>query len=484
MKKSVLASAIVLASTTSLPTFAADDLQSFWEESTGNIKVRSIVTNLQANDVKFEAQYDAGFAAGFLLQNNPSQAAGLMANAVGAGYSGGTDSSSVVDVAQAIGYLESVAPGTLATVNAGINSGLKSAVEAEGNLDQAGSAVWLQFESAYLYDIIGFDLGFQGSVAHYKNDESSKLFISQTDGKNDEGYARLSTARLKLRYGSEDVYVKANYGYYSDATETDYLMDSSELGYDVSAHYNDFSASYSATLESSDVTESDFTENDPISQNAELKYASEYGEVSLSRDFTTDVESTNTVTASSGLPLSFLGLPVSEDNMMKYLLLGKVSYGMRTNEVSDVESNQYEATLALKLDGVTLAASYNKASEEGGAGIEDLTDSALINDYSMPGQATTTIVARFDGAMVNVDGLAVSAVHLMSEVDKTLQLTAGDTQYYLTGDAEFTETLVDASYHFQGGLLEGLALRTVLGKETNQANISGFAFFVDYDYKF
>jgi hypothetical protein len=483
MKKTLLASAIVLASTTSMHTFAADDLQSFWEESSATVKVRSIVANLQANDVAFSAEgYTAAEATAVLFATGANL--GLTFAPAPLNSLAGADQATVLATLSASAPLLA---GMNQFLTAAIGDATNSSVEAEGNLDQAGSAVWLQFESAYLFDIIGFDLGFQGSMAHYKEDESSKLFISRTDGENDEGYARLSTARLKLRYGSEDVYVKANYGYYSEAAETDYLMDSSDLGYDVSAHYNDFSASYSATLESSDVTESDFTENDPIEQNAELKYSSSYGEVTVSRDFTTDVETTNTVTASSGLPLSLFGLPISEDNMMKYLLLGKVSYGMRTNEVSDVESNQYEATLALKLDGLTLAASYNKASEEGGAGIEDLTDSALINDYSMPGQATTTIVARFDGAMVNVDGLALSAVHLMSTVDQNLQLNSGTSDgfaQFLTGDAEFTETLVNASYSFQEGLLDGLSLRTVLGKETNQANISGFAFFVDYDYKF
>jgi hypothetical protein len=483
MKKTVLASAIVLASTTSIHTFAADDLASFWEESTGNLKVRSIVANLQPNDVAFSAEgYTAAQATAVLFATGANAALGL-APAPLNGLAGADQATVLTNLSAS----EALLAGMNQFLASAIGENVDAGVETEGTLDQAGSAIWLQFESAYLFDIIGFDLGFQGSMAHYKEDESSKLFISRTDGENDEGYARLSTARLKLRYGSEDVYVKANYGYYSNATETDYLMDEADLGYGASAHYNDFSLSYSATLESSGKTESDFTENDPIEQEAELKYASDFGEVSLTSEFTSDVETTNTFTASSGLPLSMLGLPVSEENMMKYLLLGKVSYGMRSNEVSDVESNQYEATLALKLDGVTLAASYNKASEEGGAGIADLTDSALINSFEMPGQATTSLVARFDGSMIDLDGIAVSAIHLMSTVDQDLQLNSGTTDgfnQFLTGDAEFSETLVDASYSFQEGILEGLALRTVLGQETNQANISGFAFFVDYDYKF
>lgn len=480
MKLRTLASAVALASL-SVPVFAADDLASFWEESSLDLTLRSAYVKLDPNDVEIDTEYDLATAAGLLVSLDPDTAAFLVASAQAVpGHTGGTDASNPADVAAAIVSLEAASQTSLVAINAGINSGLEDAVEAAGALDQAGSAAWLQFESAYLYDVIGFDFGLQGAVAHFKEDESDKLIIASQD---DESYQRISTARVKLRYGSEDVHAKGYYGRYSEADETDYLMDSTDMGYGVSAHAFGASLSYDVVTASAGKTESDLTEYDTAEETFELAYESDVGNASYSFDLVRDVSQKHSVTAASGLPLSMLGLPVSADKAMDYLLLAQVDWAQETlDSNSDYTGQQYELTLAAKLDGIVFAFSYNQAGEDGGADVANLVDSALINDYDLPSQTTLSYVARLDSAMFGFDGLSISAIHLSSS---NIDMDATSMNYQLTGDDSFTETLVDARYTFAGEtLLSGLSVRGIYGMETNQANVSGFGAYLDYNHSF
>ena len=194
MKISILSSAIILCSFTAAAQ-AADDLPSFWDDSALNLKVRSVLIKMDPNDVSLDTPFGPA-----------------------------------------------------------VNSLLEAQVEQEGELNQSGSALWLHLESTYLYDVIGFDLGFQGAVKHAKEDQSSKLIIASQD---DDGYSRLSSARVKLRYGNEELFAKGYYGRYSAADETDYLMDESDDGYGLSTHYQDFALSYDVVSASTGKTESD-----------------------------------------------------------------------------------------------------------------------------------------------------------------------------------------------------------------------------------
>ena len=458
MNKSLLVSAIALA-TFATTVQAADDLESFWNESKLDLKARSALIQMNPNDVVIDNQYDAGTAAALLLASGNT--------AFG---------SDLITVATVLGSN----PAFLAQATAGINAGLKSQVEKQGKLDQSGSALWLQFESGYFYDVIGFDLGFQGALKHTKEDESSKLIIASQD---DDSYSRLSSARLKLRYGSEDLFAKAYYGRYSNADETDYLMDETDEGFGFSAHYTDFSLSYDVSHATAGNTESELQERDTPEQTIALAYQSDVGKASITREMTKDVVTNDAFSAASGVPLSFLGLPVASENLTDYLLIAQVDYATETQDATpDAKLNQYEIMLATKLRGLTIAASYNQAGEDGGADVANLVDKALINDYDMPGQTTITYALALEGEMIKLPGLSVSAVYLDS---KNVDMTVVPTSYKLTGDESFTEFLVDTKYSFsEDSFLNGLMLRAVVGKETNQANVSGYGLYVEYNRSF
>lgn len=443
----------------------ASDFDDFMESTTIDLKVRSAIIQMNANDVEYDTEYDAGTAATLYLQANPG---------------GGDFAAFGLTTPATLGAYLAGNPATLSVVNAGINSSLEEQVEAEGTLDQAGSAVWVQMESGYLYDMIGFDLGFQGALKHFKEDTSSKLLIAE------QGYdslSRLSTARVKVKYGNEDMYVKANYGLYSAADETDYLLDNVDQGYGVSGHFKEWSLSYDAVTAVASETEEVLTEYDTKEETIALAFTSAVGKASAERVFMKDITTTDSFSAVSGIPLSMLGLNVPEDKKMDYLLIGQADYATKSiDSDSDFDASQYEIMLALKLQGVTLATSYNSASEDGGAGVENLVDKALLNDYDLPGQTTLTYAVSLDGAMFNVPGLSVGAVMLTSKID---DMSATSTTYQLTGEDSFTETLVDASYTFQeGNFLEGLSVRTVFGGETNQANVTGYGVYLDYNKSF
>lgn len=458
MKKQIALIAAIAAANVAV---ADDAFDQFLADTTVDMKARSIMVQMNPTDVAKD--YDAASAAAVLVATGD--------------FTFGAD---VATATANIEATEAIAPGTLAAVSDGINSLMVPAVEKEGTLDQAGSSLWVQIESGYLYDIVGFDLGFQKAVKHFKNDESSELVI---ENQADEGYSRLATARLKLRYGGDDLYAKAYFGRYSSANESDYLMDSSDEGYGISGHYNDFSLSYSVTTASAGNTESDMVEKSDPSESISLSYSSDYGNASVSRGFTKDVDHTDKFKAASGIPLSMLGLPVADNKMMDYLLLAQVNYGNKKLDTdSTFNATQYEITLAAQLDGITLAGSYNKVSDDGDAGASNLIGYSLINDFDMASQSTMTYVAELDGSMFNLPGLKASVVHFNTKIS---DMSLMSLDYQLTGDDTFTETLVDVKYSFQeNNPLDGLALRTVFGNETNQANDKGYGVFIDYDVSF
>ncbi|MFT7418564.1 MAG: hypothetical protein ACI9PX_000556, partial [Reinekea sp.] len=353
MKISILFSAIILCSFTAAAQ-AADDLPSFWDDSALNLKVRSALIKMDPNDVSLDTPFGPA-----------------------------------------------------------VNSLLEAQVEQEGELNQSGSALWLHFESAYLYDVIGFDLGFQGAVKHAKEDQSSKLIIASQD---DDGYSRLSSARVKLRYGNEELFAKGYYGRYSAADETDYLMDESDDGYGLSTHYQDFALSYDVVSASAAKTESDLQDRATDEQTISFAYSSDFGKANITREMTEDVLTNDSISVASGIPLSFLGLPVATESIRDYLLIAQLDYATESQDaLPSAELNQYEIMLATKLGGVTLAASYNQAGKDGGADVANIVDKALINAYDLPDQTTLSYALSIDGAMISAPGLSVSVVYFDSK---------------------------------------------------------------------
>ncbi len=469
---------LVIALATANMALANDAFDQFLADTTVNVKARSALIKLDANDVAYDASgYDAATATTVLF--------GTGANAALGSTGTGLDALAGADPATVQAALAD--PTTLAGMNqfltAAVGPTVVNGANSEGTLNQAGSALWLQIESGYLYDVIGFDLGLQGAVQHFKDDDSSMLIIADKD---DETYSRIATARIKAKYNIGDVELKANYGRYSEADETDYLMDSTDMGYGASAQFKDFTLTYEAVTASAGNTESELVEYDTPSESIELKYQSDFGKATAERSYVKDVEHTDSYSAVSGLPMAMLGLPISDEHKMDYLLIAQVDYATRKLDAdSDFNAAQYEIMLAAKLDGLTLAASYNKANEDGGADVANLIDNALINDFDRVGQSTISYVVQFDGEMVGLNGLSVSAAHFVSSVNKDDVLATGDLPYFLAGDAEFTETLVDAKYTFSDeSFLKGLSLRTVFGRDTNEANITGYGVFVDYNVSF
>jgi hypothetical protein len=420
MKISILSSAIILCSFTAAAQ-AADDLPSFWDDSALNLKVRSALIKMDPNDVSLDTPFGPA-----------------------------------------------------------VNSLLEAQVEQEGELNQSGSALWLHFESTYLYDVIGFDLGFQGAVKHAKEDQSSKLIIASQD---DDGYSRLSSARVKLRYGNEELFAKGYYGRYSAADETDYLMDESDDGYGLSTHYQDFALSYDVVSASAGKTESDLQDRATDEQTISFAYSSDFGKANITREMTDDVLTNDSISVTSGIPLSFLGLPVATESMRDYLLIAQLDYATESQDaLPSAELNQYEIMLATKLGGVTLAASYNQAGKDGGADVANIVDKALINAYDLPDQTTLSYALSIDGAMIRAPGLSVSVVYFDS---KNIDMAAAPLIYQLTGDKSFSEVLVDTKYSFpEDSFLHGLMVRSIFGTETNQANVSGYGLYAEYNRSF
>jgi hypothetical protein len=64
-------------------------------------------------------------------------------------------------------------------------------------------------------------------------------------------------------------------------------------------------------------------------------------------------------------------------------------------------------------------------------------------------------------------------------------MAAAPLVYQLTGDKSFSEVLVDTKYSFpEDSFLHGLMVRSIFGTETNQANVSGYGLYAEYNRSF
>ncbi len=467
----------------------------FIDDSTLDMKLRTSAVKMTPSVKGLNNQLSPELATGLLLAIDPQIA---------------NQEFGTIDP-QALVQILSEIPEALANVNAAINAAAAADVQKGGNIDQGGSSLWLEYESGYLFDMIGFDLGYQGGIKSYNDGTGTLILDSQTDK-----LSRLSTARVKVKIGSEEknFAIKAGRGrverlHYGTDNE-EYLLDKTYEATEISANWGIHSIYGISATGIGDVISSEIHK---IDDYAHLKAAgvdrintlgydlnSDYGSINLAHSFADDYLSTTSFAGNTGVPLAWLGAPISDENEYNYLLLAQLNYNMQVagdkfiNEygvaLPNHKADQYEIMIGAQLGNLLLATSFNQVGDKSfydiapeiGGGVTNLPGWALINDWNLAEQETLSFIALYNAETFGLPELDISFIYFdSSNINKNRTLSEGNVGYYLTGEEEFTEYFVDVRYTIQEGLFDGLMLRGVVGAETNQAKVDGYAVWIEYN---
>ncbi len=494
MNKTILATAIAMLSSISSGVFAQQSAwDKFIDDSSMDIKARTSGINMSPNNVDIDSTYTPTMATGILFATGANDAF----------FPG-------MDPAQVAGILASD-PATLAAVTQGINDTLEQQVKDSGTVNQGGASLWAEFKSGYLFDVIGFDFGYQGGVKTWNDGEGTLILRPE-----DDNYHRVSTANVKLRFGDDDTHLAGRYGrgviermhFGRDAQE--YLLDKTYDGAEAAAQWNGLSLYALNITGIGEVLDSEIKEAEDFPHFSKagfdstysygLEFNSDYGSVHAATTWSDNYMRTTSVMANTGLPISLLGADVPEEQMLDYLLLFQVNYNWQTAEddfvtpymvsMPDHDSTAYEVMVGAQFDALFFAGSINQIGDNGfydsGIGSGGVSDNlvgwSLINDFDLPGQRTYTFVASYNGKNFNLPGLELSTIVLHStDINMDNVLASGNLEYYLTGETEFTETLFEIRYKVQEGIFKGLSFRGVTGYESNQANLTGYAGWIEYN---
>ena len=494
MKKQnfALATALLTLSTTTYADKSA--WNKFIDDSTLDMDVRVIAASMSPSNVAVNNSFTPETATNFLFTS------GMIGSTPLAGMSS----------AQVQAYLSSNR-GVLDSLSNEINTSLTKAVKKNGEVKQSGTSYWFEFESGYLGDIFGFDLGYQGTTQFFN--KADGVFLIEGD---DTQHNRLSTARAKIKIGDEKRHVSIKYGrgrnerlHFGREQEL-YFFDKMYGGLELSLKRDDL-----------DVYALSFDEYGHFKRSAKVKkakdyqhhkkanfkrinsvgfeYTPEYGELKFANTWTKDYMNTSSIEVSTGIPLSYLGADIPNDKLMDYLLVFQVNYDWQdakkdfVNEYGKAlpnhDSTNYEIMIGAQLDNALFAVSLAQNGKNGfyetgmqsGDRTSSLRDEALINNFNAPNQKVITFVTSYNGKNIGLPGLDLSAIVFHStDIDMERVLESGNVGYYLTGQSQFTESLFEARYKIQEGKLEGLSFRVISGYESNRANVMGLAGWIEY----
>ena len=486
--------------TAAVMSFSTIANESVWDkfvtDSSLNMSVRMSGIKMEPTNIVIDHYFDPVTATGLLFSTGMNEAF----------FSG----MSPTDVAS---LLESD-PATLALVTDEVNKALEEEVDKGGAVDQGGASLWMEFESGYLYDVFGFDFGYQGGIKTW-NDAQGTLILKP----DDDGYQRISTARAKVRLGDDKRNMTAKHGrgvinrMHFGRDPDEYLLDKTYEGTEIGLKWDNYQLYAVSVTGIGEVTHSDIKEAEDFkhyqkagfdrTNSVGFEYQSDYGQFKLANTWSENYMNTTSLKTNTGVPLAWLGADIADEKMLDYLLLFQINYNWQSAkqdfvtkygvDMPDHDSTNYEFMLGAQLDNVFIGASLNQVGENGfyktgtgsGGSSDNLIGLSLINEFDLPSQKTYTFVVSYNGKDMNLPGLDLSAVTFHSrDIDMDAVLASGNIDYYLTGDSEFTETLFEARYTIQEGAFKDLSFRGVMGYESNQANLLGYGVWVEYNRAF
>ena len=398
----------------------------------------------------------------------------------------------------------------------------------EISMEEIGVSLWGNWQSGYLFDVLGVELGYLAAGPNLYNDGYTKAQfnigawplgkMSNPYGRFYEGSSsdkligKLGNANAQLRVGDNDNFAKLSVGRFTPTVfnllhRPDYIYGALHDVYEGAAltgelnwswgmvqpwfnYFTGFSNMHSTkTLRFKDdlIDGKDFGSFDEI-YNIGYHSETDYFVSSASYSVAPDYQRNGIIELYTGIPLSYLSGDTSGDpsNILKVL----VKYGMEEGTGplnSDHKTDVVEFGVGIDTGDFDMLVGVSKIGDESfrgfqtqngykaGGGTAVWGDLAVFNAFDLAGQSTFFVFGGYDLDNVGFQKWRIQGIAAM--VTDTDRSKLNPMQKVLVAQEDYTEINLELSYNHLG---EGLGYRILVGADTNMKGL-GVGLFFEYN---
>ena len=398
----------------------------------------------------------------------------------------------------------------------------------EISMEEIGVSLWGNWQSGYLFDVLGVELGYLAAGPNLYNDGYTKAQfnigawplgkMSNPYGRFYEGSSsdkligKLGNANAQLRVGDNDNFAKLSVGRFTPTVfnllhRPDYIYGALHDVYEGAAltgelnwswgmvqpwfnYFTGFSNMHSTkTLRFKDdlIDGKDFGSFDEI-YNIGYHSETDYFVSSASYSVAPDYQRNGIIELYTGIPLSYLAGDTSGDTskILKFL----VKYGMEEGTGplnSDHKTDVVEFGVGIDTGDFDMLVGVSKIGDESfrgfqtqngykaGGGTAVWGDLAVFNAFDLAGQSTFFVFGGYDLDNVGFQKWRIQGIAAM--VTDTDRSKLNPMQKVLVAQEDYTEINLELSYNHLG---EGLGYRILVGADTNMKGL-GVGLFFEYN---
>ena len=398
----------------------------------------------------------------------------------------------------------------------------------EISMEEIGVSLWGNWQSGYLFDVLGVELGYLAAGPNLYNDGYTKAQfnigawpvgkMSNPYGRFYEGSSsdkligKLGNANAQLRVGDNDNFAKLSVGRFTPTVfnllhRPDYIYGALHDVYEGAAltgelnwswgmvqpwfnYFTGFSNMHSTkTLRFKDdlIDGKDFGSFDEI-YNIGYHSETDYFVSSASYSVAPDYQRNGIIELYTGIPLSYLSGDTSGDpsNILKFL----VKYGMEegtgplnSNHKTDVvefgvgiDTGDFDMLVGVsKIGDESFRGFQTQDGYKAGGGTAVWGDLAVFNAFDLAGQNTFFVFGGYDLDNVGFQKWRIQGIAAM--VTETDRSKLNPMQKVLVAQEDYTEINLELSYNHLG---EGLGYRILVGADTNMRGL-GVGLFFEYN---
>ncbi|UYM15827.1 hypothetical protein [Endozoicomonas euniceicola] len=393
-------------------------------------------------------------------------------------------------------------------------------------MDEMGASLWMDWQSGYLNDMFGVQLGYQSAAPNLYNNgyvEAQNSMVPGITVKSD--YARyyeatpdsavvgkVSNANLQMRLGDDENYTKLSVGRFTPTIynllhRPDYIYYATHEVYEgasltgelnwswgmIQPWFNYFTGYSNCHTTGTVRFKDDLKEGvgsgyfDKI-YNVGYHTETDYFTSSASYSVAPDYQKNGLVEVYTGIPLSYLaGNPDGDrSKILKFL----IKYGMEegTGKLnSDHKTDVVEYGIGIDTGDFDLLAGVTKIGKESFRGFETQDgykagggtavwgDLAVFNKFDRANQTTYFLFGGYNLDNVGFQKWRIQGVAAMATDTDRSKMSV--VEQALVAKEDYTEINLELAYNYRG---EGLGYRFMVGTDTNM-KVSGFGLFIEYN---
>ncbi|WP_422447197.1 MULTISPECIES: hypothetical protein [unclassified Endozoicomonas] len=395
------------------------------------------------------------------------------------------------------------------------------------NMDEIGSSLWLDWQSGYLFDVIGVQLGYLGAAPNLRQKGYVRGSMSMgpitlpvssdygryyEDDTKDKLVGKLGNANVQVRLGDQDNYGKLSVGRFTPTIynllhRPDYTYGALHEVYEGASltgqyqwdwgmiqpwanyftGYSDIHSTKTVNFKDDLKDNKDFGSYDEI-YNVGFHTVTDYYVSSASYSVAPDFQKNGIIEVYSGIPIGFLTGSDNYDSskIIKFL----VKYGMEEGDGtrnSDHKTDVTEFGIGLDTGDFDILFGVTQIGEDSfrgfgtqngrkaGGGTAVWGDMAVVNSFDLANQRTYFVVGGYDLDSVGLQKWRFQGVAAMATDTDLSKLSFN--QEMLSPEKDYTEINLELLHNYGG---EGLSYRFMVGADTN-LDLTGFGIFLEYN---